>query len=204
MSRTSQQENSEPARSRRSRGDMRSREHSTRGALRAYLLPRRLHHSVPSTGGARPGPMTRLFTGALIVAVSFAACRKSLEQEPELEAIDVGPALEIGTEDDQTAVERPAALVGVLPEDFPADLPLYLPASLVDFGTVGDGWVFVNLLTPHPLVRVERELSAQLTRRGWTAATAGSGRLLRKGASRVRLRVEDARPGTQYRFEYPG
>ncbi len=144
-----------------------------------------------------------VLTGMLIAALVAGGCRASSEQEPELEAVDVGAALEIATEDDPQAVERPPALVGVLPEDFPDDLPLYLPASLVDFGTVDDGWGYVNLLTPHSLARVERELSAKLTERGWTAAGSDGVRRLRKGGMRVRLLVTDARPGTEYRFEYP-
>ncbi len=161
-----------------------------------------------ASGGGRPGPLRALFTGAaitgaMIAVVSFGACRKNPETEPVIEAVDVEPALVIGTEDDPTAVVRPPALVGILPEDFPDGLPLYLPASLIDFGTADDGWVFVNLLTPHSFARVERELSAKLIDHGWTTA-GGTGRLLRKGSSRVRLRVEDARPGTRYRYEYPG
>ncbi len=188
MSRTIQHENRPLARSSRCRGDIADSEHST-------LV------------------ITVLFAGVLIAALLAGGCRESLEQEPELEAIDVLPAVVIGTEDDPKEVVRPPALVGVLPEDFPDGLPLYLPASLIDFGTVDDGWVYVNLLTPHSLGRVERELSTRLTERGWTmagnGATAplrgdGDVHRLRRGNSRVRLVVEDARPGTQYRFEYPG
>lgn len=146
-----------------------------------------------------------LLVGAL-VAIAFLAggCRQNPEQEPDLQAIDVGPALVIGTENDQTAVVRPPELVGILPEDFPKDLPLYLPASLVEFGSVDDGWVFVSLLTPHSLANVERQLSARLIKRGWTASSSGGVQQLRKGGSRARLQIENARPGTQYRFEYPG
>ncbi len=144
-----------------------------------------------------------LFTGALIAVLVAGGCRQRREQEPELKAVDVAPALAILPDDDPRAVERPPALVGILPEDFPDGLPLYLPASLIDFGTVDDGWVYVNLLTPHSLARVERELSARLIEGGWTVAGNNGVRRLRKGGEQVRLVVEDARPGTQYRFEYP-
>ncbi len=194
MSRTIQHENSVQASSRRNREDMGMGEHNTAGAAVVE----------PTSGGDCRGPMTVLLTGVLIAAISFAACRKSHEQELELEAIDVAPALVIETDGDPVAIERPAALVGVLPEDFPADLPIYLPASLVDFGAAEDGWMSVSLLSPHSPARVERELSALIAERGWTVTASGSFRLLRKGSIRVRLRVEDARPGTQYRFEYPG
>ncbi len=175
MSRTIQHEKRTLASSRRRRGDMAGGEHSTPAVLLAGLL-------------------------AVFIATG---CRQT-EPEPELEAIDVAPALEIGTEDDPKAVARPPELVGVLPEDFPDGLPLYLPASLIDFGTADDGWVYVDLLTPHSLARVESELAARLAERGWTTALGGDVRRLRRGNSRVRLSVANARPGTQYRFEYPG
>ncbi len=183
MSKTSQQEHSAQDRSRRARVDMRNREHSIRARSCVRDSPR--------------------FGGFLaLLALVSGGCRQDIEQQRELDAIDVAPALQIGTENDQTAVERPASLVGVLPQDFPDDLSLYLPASLVDFGTVGDGSVFVSLLTPHAPARVEQELTARLAQDGWSTATAGGDKILRKGNRRVRLRLEDARPGTRYRFEY--
>ena len=143
-----------------------------------------------------------LLAGTLLAVLAAGGCRKSPEQEAELEAVDVGPALHIGTEDDPQEVERPPELVGILPEDFPDGLPLYLPASLVDFGAVEDGWGYVNLLSPHSLARVERELSTKLAAAGWTVSGSGV-RHLRKGNARARLVISDARPGTEYRFEYP-
>ena len=143
-----------------------------------------------------------LLAGALLVVLAAGGCRKDPEQEPELEAIDVAPALHIGTEDDPQEVERPPELVGILPGDFPDDLPLYLPASLIDFGAADDGWGYVNLLTPHSLARVKRELPEKLAAAGWTVTGSGV-RHLRKGNARARLVFRDARPGTEYRFEYP-
>ena len=144
-------------------------------------------------------------TGALIAALLATACRPSPDQEPELEAIDVGPALEISIDDDQTPVERPPELIGILPDDFPEGLPLYLPASLVDFGTADNGWYYVNLLSPHAPGRVERELTTKLSEHGW-AAGAGQlrqGREYRNRGRRVKLSIADADPGTRYRFDYP-
>ncbi len=176
MSKTSQLDNMILARNRRSRDDMTD--------IKLNSLP--------------------TWIVALALALLAGGCRQDPEQVPELEAVDVisGPVVDIA--DDPKAAERTPELVGVLPDDFPDDLPLYLPASLVDFGTVDDGWVYVNLLTPHSLARVERELSALLTERGWATVAAGEAQQLRRGNARVRLLVEDARPGTQYRFEYPG
>ena len=140
----------------------------------------------------------------LLVALYAAGCRPSdSETPPELEAVDVEPALTIDIESDQQAVQRPPELTGILPDDFPKDLPLHLPASLVDFGTADSGWYYVNLLSAQPQSRLERELSSLLAQRGWQVTGNGNSRQLRKGGQRARLVLEDARPGTNYRYEYP-
>lgn len=151
------------------------------------------------------GRSARTLLATLITILLVAGCRQvsEPETEPELEAIDVAPGLSIDIENDQQEVVPPPALVGILPGDFPEGLPLYLPASLVDFGTTDDGWVYVNLLTSHSRARVVRELEARVKAAGWAISGSGGARQLRRGSSRVRLSIEDARPGTQYRFEYP-
>ena len=147
--------------------------------------------------------MTRAFAIAMLVPLCLAGCRGGSEdaEERRLETVDVEPSISIDIEDDPTEVERAPALVGVLPSGFPEDMPLYLPASLIDFGT-GDGGRFVSLLTPHAQARVERELIEQARGAGWTAAGSGGTRELSKGGLRLRLRIEDGNPGTLYHFEY--
>lgn len=135
------------------------------------------------------------------LALYLAGCQPSTEETATLEAVDVEPALVVGTEDDQQAVERGPALSGIMPTDFPSDLPLYLPASLIDFGT-RDGARYVSLLTSSSLSQVERELSELLRQQGWSLAEASGSKRLRKGAQQVSLRLENARPGTLYHFEY--
>ena len=153
-------------------------------------------------GRDAPSGARRLLAVALVVGC-FGACRgdSGEKEDGPLEAVDVAPALEIATADDPTARERPPALVGVLPASFPGDLPLYLPASLVDWGS-GEGGRYVSLLSPHGLARVERELAAKVRDSGWSATGSGGVRVLRKGGRQVRLRIEDGKPGTLYRFEY--
>ncbi len=154
-------------------------------------------------GHPRTGVFPVLFTTLLAAAVWAAGCRQSPGEQKPPPAVDVEPALEIPIDNDPVAVERGPELVGVLPGDFPADLPLYLPASLIDFGTGEDGWRYVELLTPHALARTDPGLATLLAERGWASdGASGGSRLLRKGSLRVRLRVENARPGTSYRFEY--
>ncbi len=132
------------------------------------------------------------------------ACgRESENVDGKLEAVDVAPSLTIATEDDPRAVVRPPELTGVLPQDFPKDVPLFLPASLIDFGTRTKGQKYISLLTSASVSEVDRGLTALVQGTGWSASNNdGGSRLLRKGSQQVRLRIEDARPGTLYHFEY--
>lgn len=124
------------------------------------------------------------------------------DESPALEAVDVAPSLEIDPSDDPRAAARGPELVGVLPESFPQDLPLFLSASLVDFGS-RDGWRYVSLLTSASQSRVRDQLLSMARERGWSSSDGGDGvHSLRKGSRQVHLRIEDASPGTVYHFEY--
>jgi len=139
-----------------------------------------------------------------LVLLACCGCRGNPSDEnvtPALEAVDVEPSLEITTTDDPQEVKRAPELVGILPEDFPNGLPLLLPASLVDFGS-RDGSRYVSLLTPASRKQVDRQLSELVRRAGWSVTPTAEGKQLRKGAQQVRLRFENARPGTFYHFEY--
>lgn len=118
-----------------------------------------------------------------------------------LETVDVRPPPVIDLSNDPQAPARAPALSGVMPEDFPPDLPLYLPASLVDFGSDGDRRS-VSLLTATGVGVTLRELESRARAGGWTVTPADGGRRLEKGGRSVRLVVEDAGPGTLYRYVY--
>jgi len=120
-----------------------------------------------------------------------------------METVDVAPPLEIDTSADQEAKARQPSLVGILPGDFPRDLPLHLPASLVDFGESAAGRPTVTLLTPDEISGVRRDLQSKLAAAGWESSSGSGGTLvLKKGGARAWLAVEDGRPGTLYRYEY--
>lgn len=144
---------------------------------------------------------------ALVCLPLVAGCDGSSSGEGRTRTIDVPPGLEVDTSNDPQARERPPELTGILPGDFPADLPIYLPASLIDFGRSEQGRRSVTLLTPHRPSRVRRQLETLLVDRGWTG-TVETGRdgevrfTLRKETRQAWLHVADARPGTVYRFEY--
>ncbi len=138
----------------------------------------------------------------LLLLVLAAACGRR-EEAGEAPTIDVRPAPTVDIGNDPQAAEEVPELIGVLPSDFPADVPVYVPASLIDFGRSPRGRRSVSLISPHPVRRVRRDLAERMRERGWAAdGDAAEGTRWRKGATEVWLQVKDARPGTLYVFEY--
>ncbi|HEX9735832.1 MAG TPA: hypothetical protein VGG06_28050 [Thermoanaerobaculia bacterium] len=149
----------------------------------------------------RPPTAGRFLAAAAVLALG--ACAEPPAESPELETVDVAPALEVDTSEDVKSRVRAPELVGILPGDFPPDLPLYLPASLIDFEPTASGRPTVSLLTPDGVSTVRRELLARLRQAGWSVSSGDDGAVaLRKDGRRAWLRFEDSRPGTVYRFEY--
>lgn len=124
--------------------------------------------------------------------------------EAPLETVEVAPPPDSGLRVDEDAQERRpvAALSGILPAGFPADLPLPEPGSLVDFGEAETGWRYVVVQTAQAPAAVRSGLAARLARAGWTPVP-GADLVYEKGGRRVRLSFSDARPGTRVRVEYP-
>lgn len=149
--------------------------------------------------------------GLVILLLVLSGCGSgSTENGSPSEVVDVEePIGEISILDDPKAEAPKPSLMGVLPSSHPEDLPLLLPASLVDFGTVDDGWKSVSLLSDQPAGAVEDALRGLLRDAGWQlgegqANTQQSNTWpLLKGERRARLKVEPANPGTVYRYEYP-
>ncbi|NJL27022.1 MAG: hypothetical protein HC897_03630 [Thermoanaerobaculia bacterium] len=145
---------------------------------------------------------------ALLALGVVCGCGRTAERaaEPPLETVEVTPGLEVTTEGDQQAKPRPVELTGVLPPGFPADLPIYLPSSVVDFGAAASGYRQVELLTPHPRDQVAAVLEQRLRQKGWTVASGEGARSNRKRLSKpgreAWLEVRDARPGTAFRYDY--
>ncbi len=141
----------------------------------------------------------------LLVLWLAVACGGQNSEEtapPEPELVDVGAGIAFDPSGDQQAVKPKVSLIGILPDDFPADLQIRLPASLIDFGKTSRGQRFVSLITPDPLQTVRAEQESLLRRQGWTIERDKTASSLRKGQRQVRLRCEDARPGTVFSFEY--
>ena len=138
-------------------------------------------------------------------ALLLFGCPKQEEPgEGEIETVDVVPGRTslLTTAYDETAPVRQEAFSGVLPSDFPPDLPLYDPSSLIDFGDAG-GARYVLLFTPDTTTMVRDRMSSELSSSGWTRIDGNAERgTYRRGSQSVILEMRDANPGTEIRVEY--
>lgn len=140
---------------------------------------------------------------ALALLVGLQACDRSApqaEQPEELETVDVGGGFdaELTTEFDERAKQVEIDMGGVLPSDFPPEMPVFSPSSVVDFGPG-----FVELDTPVPATEVRSSLGPQIQRSGWTVDSIGDGgSVYSRGGQRVRVVVQGAGAGARIRYEY--
>ena len=146
-----------------------------------------------------------VFCVALLACGLITACQsQDTSGGGEIETIDVVPGRTsaLTTAFDETAPTRSEAFSGVLPQDFPPDLPLYDPSSLTECGDAGGGR-YVLLFTPDTVTMVRDRMAAQLSRSGWTRIDGDAVRgTYRRGSQSVILDVQDANPGTEIRVEY--
>ncbi len=137
------------------------------------------------------------------LSFSLLACDRSAERpkEPlELETVDVGGGLdaELTTEFDERAKQVEIDLGGVLPSDFPSEMPVFSPSSVVDFGPG-----FVEIDSPVPAAEVRSALGTQIQRAGWTVDSIGEGgSLYSRGGIQVRVDVREAGTGARIRYDY--
>lgn len=174
----------------------------TARAVRVRSHPTTLGRPAPS---ARLGPVA-LAAPALVVSLLAAGCPERQPPPPvELETVDVAPTIdaELSTEDDLRAVRRAPTLSGVLPGGVPADLPLVVPSSVVDFGPADGGRAYLELDTGRTPAEVRSWLGERLPAAGWTIRAIGDGGLeASKGRRRVGYRLTDLAPGTRIRLDY--
>lgn len=151
----------------------------------------------------------RLVGIMLLSLLAVGACGKgkssdSGESKP-LETVDVdeGPEAGLTTENDGFAAPRPTQeMAGILPSDFPSDIPVFSPSSLVDFGSPAGGR-FVELDTSTPITGVRASLQSQLSNAGWSSSgTTGESLVFVKAGRQVRVVLKDLSAGTRVRYEY--
>ena len=139
----------------------------------------------------------------LLVLMALTACDRSAgkpERSPEIETVDVGGGIdaELTTDFDERAKQVEIEIGGVLPSDFPPEMPVFSPSSVVDFGPG-----FVEIDTPVPLKEVQTSLGAQIQRSGWAVDLVGDGgSLYSRGGWQVRVVMTDLGSGTRVRYEY--
>jgi hypothetical protein len=141
---------------------------------------------------------------AAIAALLAAACRRAPEPPPrpadDLQTVDVAPPpdVHVDTSLDVQEVRRVEELSGILPSDYPKDLPLPSGASLVD---QGPRWV--ELLVGRAPAEVRPQLLQRVRAAGWQAEAAGNDAwTLRRGGVRARATLSARGPSTQIRVEY--
>lgn len=139
--------------------------------------------------------------GALALAVAGCAGEApERSRSDDLDTVDVGPPIDADASLEADAVERrlgPATggVAGVLPADFPRDVPLPVPSSLVDFGR---GWIELEVAGGPDGVRTA--YARQLADAGFAAAEDGH---WRRGARRVRVAVTGTGAAARVRIEVP-
>jgi len=150
------------------------------------------------------------FSGIVLLSLlAVGACGRNTlpggEASKPLETVDVdaGPEAELTTDFDEFATPRPTQeMAGVLPSDFPSDVPVFVPSSLVDFGSPG-GERFIELDTSAPLDGVRTSVSSQLSSTGWSSSDSnGETLVFRKASRELRVVLQDLSAGTRIRYEY--
>ena len=143
-----------------------------------------------------------------LVPLLIVACGRS-EQRPskpkELETVEIGDGYDanLSTEEDQRERRVEVDMGGVLPTDFPAEMPIFTPSSIVDFGQPGGSGNFVVVDSPVPRSEVESSLASRIQRAGWTVDAIGDeGKIYSRQGRRVRVIISDLGSGSRIRYEY--
>jgi len=145
----------------------------------------------------------RRIAGVVLVLIVVTACDRSAprpKKEKELETVDIGGGFDAGlsTDSDERAKQVTIDVGGVLPSDFPSEMPLFSPSSIVDFGPG-----FVEVDTSVPAGEVGSSLGALAQRAGWSVDSIGGGTSTYvRGEQRVKVQLTEIGSGTRIRYEY--
>ena len=154
--------------------------------------------------GADHGPATILLLIGLLVLAS--ACGPADDGEPEVpDTIDIGAAADsnLRPQDDQQAEAREVVSLGVVPGDFPEDVWVYQPATVMDFSDRAADQRYVVLRAPERLPTVDARLQRELSERGWSlASAAGNSTTWSKDDRRVSIELQEQGADTLIRIVY--
>ena len=129
------------------------------------------------------------------------------EGDDGFETRDVGSGVDsqIRPEDDvQPAPREVVSLVGMLPSDFPDDVWVYEPSSIVDLPASASEERYIVFRARETLPTVAEKMSARLAADGWSGGSLDGGRpvTFRKGDRQVVVGLVDEREETSIRVEY--
>jgi hypothetical protein len=139
----------------------------------------------------------------LVFVVSLACGRASGPAEKPLETVEVAPPPDAGASmaDDPQSKAIGQRFSGVLPADFPKNIPLSPDWSLADFGAAGAGRRYATLVIPTDVASARSRLVTLLQASGWQVAGADDSRW-RAGDREIRLAFTPAGKTTRARIEY--
>lgn len=144
----------------------------------------------------------------IALGLLLAACPSAQDAEPSLESLetkDVTAAADanLSTEEDTVGQQRVEKAAGVLPGDFPADIPLLEPYSVIDFGETSGGRKYVQLAIPVHAETVRERYLNKVQAAGWAIANLDPwiATATKEGRSVV-LVLAGAKTGSELRIEY--
>ena len=154
---------------------------------------------------AAPGSfhLLRLAVGGVALGLFVAACGEppgAMASPSELATVEVtaAPDAALSTGEDGQERRVSSALAGALPDGFPADVPVFRPASLVDQTIVPGGVSVLVFETPAPRAAVASSFTSRLRAHGWRSAEGG---VWTKAGRRLKLTVEARPNGAIFRLE---
>ena len=147
-----------------------------------------------------------LLAVASVLFLGAACSRDSVDSENEvLEETRVGEPVDslIDIENDIRGEARIDALIGMLPGDFPADLWVYEPATVLDFAGVADDDRWVVLQARQELAIVLERFDRRLAADGWVGTGLGpKPSVYRKDSRSARIAVAEEAGEVLIRMEW--
>ncbi len=137
----------------------------------------------------------------VVIAVACGGSPPAQFEEPALETVDLPADPNLDPDSDPRAPNQRARLSGVLPGGFPDDLPVFLPASVVDFGE-GGGQSWVAFETGVDPQTTAAQLRARLGSADWDGVVGEGVSTLRKGSRVLEVEITEASNGCRYQYRY--
>lgn len=149
----------------------------------------------------RFAPLRRSLALGLLALGTALACggdQPTARARGALETVDVAAPVDAGATTELDVVATPRAVTaGVLPGDFPKEVPLPAGASLIDFGE-GAAGSWIEMVVAAPPAEIERAYRGSLARAGFREASGG---VWSRGSLRLAVAVSPRGAGATVRLE---